>query len=104
MSKLRPVLDHILFQFQDELVTSQGIKQFNERTSWGFDLRANFDVNLNSPRWVKVVAVGPDVKDPDIVAGAVVLVEALKWTEGMKFEEQEYWMTKEDHVISIREE
>lgn len=102
MSELRPILNNILFQFCDELMTANGVKQFREQTSWGFDLRANFDHNLKVPRWVNVISVGPDVSE-EIKPGMKVLVEALKWTTGVEFEGQMYWMTNEDQIIAVEE-
>lgn len=102
MTKLRPLLSNIIFKFEDELASSNGIKQFRETTSWGFDLRTNFDINVKSPRWGIVVAVGPDVKE-DIKEGMSILIEALKWTEGVELEGQHYWMTNEDQILAVRE-
>jgi co-chaperonin GroES (HSP10) len=36
------------------------------------------------PRWAQVYAVGPDVKDDEIVPGVWVLVEHGRWTRGME--------------------
>lgn len=101
---LRPVLDHIIFIFQDELITAQGVKQFRETTKWGFELTNNYDHNIKQPRWGIVIAVGPDVKEPTIEPGARIFIDALKWTEGVKFEDNLYWMTKEEHIIGIDDE
>ena len=102
MTKLRPLLSNIIFQFEDELATANGVKQFRETTSWGFDLRANFDNSTKSPRWGIVVAVGPDVSE-EIKAGMAILIEPLKWTEGAELEGKYYWMTNEDQVLAVRE-
>lgn len=101
-AKLRPLLSNIIFQFEDELATANGIKQFKETTSWGFDLRSNFDHNTKAPRWGIVVAVGPDVSE-EIKEGTAILIEPLKWTEGVKLEGEHYWMTNEDQVLAVRE-
>lgn len=97
---LRPILDNVLFQFEDELATAGGIKQFRETTAWGFDLRSSFDHNVKQPRWVRVVAVGPDVSEA-VQPGMRVLVEPLKWTDGLPLEDQIYWSTKEEHVLAV---
>lgn len=100
--KLRPLLNNIIFHFEDELATANGIKQFRETTSWGFDLRSNFDSNVKSPRWGIVVATGPDVSE-EIKEGMAILIEPLKWTEGVQLEGQHYWMTNEDQILAVRE-
>lgn len=102
MTKLRPILNHIIFQFEDELVTAKGRKQFASQTDWGFKVIADFDNDVKSPRWVRVVSVGPKVSG-EITEGSRILVEALQWTEGAKFEGQEYWMTNEDKVLAVED-
>lgn len=102
MTKLRALLNNIIFQFEDKLATANGVKQFSETTSWGFDLRSNFDLNTKSPRWGKVVSVGPDVSE-DIKPGTFILIEALKWTEGADVDGQIFWKTNEDQVLAVRE-
>lgn len=103
MSSLRTLKKNILFKFEDELVTAGGIKQFKEITKSGLILAVNFDKNVKSSRWGIVVAVGPEVVDPDLVVGSRVLIEPLKWTEGVDYEGETYWMTNEDHVLLIDE-
>lgn len=103
MSKLRPLLKNIIFQFEDELVTAGGRKQFASETDWGFKVVANFDHDTKSPRWGKVISVGPDVSE-EVKPGSRILIEALQWTPGAKFEGSEYWMTNEDKVLAIGED
>ena len=102
MTTLRPLMKNIIFQFEDELATANGVKQFRESTSWGFDLRSNFDHNTKAPRWGIVIAFGPEVSE-EIKVGMAVLIEPLKWTEGVQYEGQHYWMTNEDQILAVRE-
>lgn len=99
-ASLRPLLKNIIFVFEDELATMMGVKQFKEETNWGFQLGASYDHNIKQARWSIVIAVGPDVHE-DLTPGTRIMVEPLKWTEGVKFEDNLYWMTNEDHVILV---
>lgn len=49
-------------------------------------------------RWVKVEAIGADVKDFNV--GDIVLVEPLKWTIGYIFGEHKLWKSDEERVIA----
>lgn len=102
-STLRPILDHILFKFEDELVTYQGIQQFKETRASGIYIHTSFDHNAKQPRWINVVAVGPDVSE-EVQPGMRVLVEPLKWTPGVKYHEEEFWMTKEENILAVDDE
>lgn len=39
------------------------------------------------PRWAQIYDVGPEVKDPEIIAGRWILVEHGRWTRGMVLED-----------------
>lgn len=41
------------------------------------------------PRWAQIYAVGPDVKDPELVEGRWILVEHGRWTRGMEIDTDE---------------
>lgn len=103
MSKLRAIYNHVVFQFEDELATSKGVKQFKSETNWGFEIRADFDHATKAPRWGIVVAVGPHVCD-DIKEGMRILIEPLKWTEGVEHEGVSYWRTDDEHVLAVDDE
>lgn len=100
-TNIRVFHNNILFQFEDELVTASGIKQFKQKTDWGFDLGANVKTNMNDGRWCIVSAIGPDVVD--VKVGMRVFVEPLKWTKGIEHDGYNYWMTTENHVFLIDE-
>lgn len=49
-------------------------------------------------RWVKVEAIGPDVKNFNV--GDIVLIEPLKWTIGYIFGNQRLWKSDESQVMA----
>jgi hypothetical protein len=53
-------------------------------------------------RWVRVEAIGPDVKD--FKAGDIVLLEPLKWTIGYIFGENKFWKSDETAVMATTDE
>ena len=95
--RLRPIKNHIIFQFVDE-VDANG--KFVEKTDWGFVIPGHFDNSAKSPRWCNVVEVGPECED--IKAGQQILVQALKWTPGFKLDDVRYWRTDETQVSVTR--
>jgi len=101
MATLRPIHNHILFQFEQGKTKHQGISQFQEKTDWGFQY-ADSDESLETGRWVRVIHVGPEVPD-DIKPGMRVCVDKLKWTTDFEFEGQTYWRTDSDQVLVIDE-
>lgn len=103
MTKLKTLHTNVLFKFEDELITAQGIKQFKEKTDWGFQLRAQVDSSTKSPRWGIVQAVGERVQD-DIKPGQRVLIEALKWTEAVSYDAETVWLTGQDYVLVVDDE
>ncbi|TFH10498.1 MAG: hypothetical protein E4H14_02440 [Candidatus Thorarchaeota archaeon] len=94
---LRPILKHIIFQFVDE-VDSKG--QFVQTTNWGFTIPGHFDSSAKSPRWATITHAGPDCKD--VKVGQQVLIDALKWTPGFKFEGERFWRTDETQIVVAR--
>lgn len=100
---LRVFHNDILFQFEDEgAVLRDGkisARGFQEKTEWGFTFTSSKE-SASSPRWGVVVRVGPDV-DEDIFVGRRILVENLKWTEGVEFERQKYWKTTDEFVLCV---
>lgn len=93
----------VLFKFNDETVTSQGIRQFRKVTDWGFDLGANASFNTKEPQWATVLKVGPEVKDDSLVEGAEILIEPLQWTESVRHLGNTFWATDEDKILVVKE-
>ena len=94
---LRPLGDSILFVFTDAFENGG----FVNKTDSGV-LYKSFDIDAKSPRWAKVVAVGNKVEE--ITAGMTILIEPLRWTEGMVFDGIKIWRTTEKDVMAIRED
>jgi len=102
---LRAIKNHIIFQFEDSIVhkSDQGKNrsQFSEKTDWGFEI-SNFDEGTKKPRWGIVTSVGSEVEE-DIHVGSRILIDALQWTEAVKFEGESYWRTDESKVLALDE-
>lgn len=93
---IRPLHDSILFTFLDQA----GSKGFSSVSEAGIIIKTAED-SLNSPRWGKVLATGPKVTD--VLPGQVVLIEALRWTEGFKHDGITIWRTLEKDIMAIRD-
>ena len=102
MSKLKPIRDHILFQFVDEAIRLNDMTHFVDKTDWGF-MTANVQRGMDYPRVGNVVAVGPEAEDK-VKIGDQILIEPLMWTTGVEFESVEYWRTDLTHVIAVMPE
>ena len=89
-----PIKTGIFFMFIEEVNNGR----FMNSTSSGLIINSNDKTQL-VPRWGKVIAVGPDVTDvePDMF----VLVDAVKWTEGIPFRNFKFWKTEESHVLLV---
>lgn len=94
---LKPLNDSVLFTFVDK-ANSRG---FENITETGI-IYKSYDDSAGSPRWARVVEVGPKVTE--IEPGMVVLIEALRWTEGFEFQGTKYWITVEDEIMAIKED
>ena len=98
MSKLKAIQNHIVFQFVDNV--KQGM--FEQVTDWGFVQTTFYDDSAKQCRWGTIVSVGPKCTHEELQPGTQILIEALKWTEGVEFEGQKYWRTDETHVLATR--
>lgn len=92
----------ILFQFE-ELRDANNRNSFHEKRESGIILKSDYDASTKKPRWVKVLAVGPDVCD-DIQVGSRVLVQALKWTQVSTYQKAEFARTEEAFILAVDEE
>jgi hypothetical protein len=99
MAQLNAILNHIIFQFEEDETKHMGISQFKEATDWGFEFAATSE-GMESARYVRVIAVGPDA-DPDIQPGMRVCVDKLMWTTDFEFEGESYWRTDSDQVLFV---
>lgn len=106
MPSIKAIKNHIIFQFEDEIVrksdAGQTRSQFSETTDWGFEI-SSYDEGTKMPRWGSVTACGPAVTE-DIKIGSRILIEPLQWTEAIEFEGASYWRTNESKVIALDED
>lgn len=106
MASIRAIKNHIIFQFEDEIVrrtdTGRDRAQFNEKTDWGFEI-SNYDEGTKTPRWGIVKSVGHEVKS-NIAVGSRILIEALAWTESLVFNGEPIWRTDETKVLAMDED
>lgn len=100
--ELEPVSNHILFQFLDETdKTRKG--SFKNKTNWGFQLQSSLDDTTKSPRWVKIIGLGPEVTK-ELHVGQVVLIEPLKWTPNVKYKGVEFARTDDNSILAFDED
>lgn len=97
--KLRAIRNHIIFEFLDGLDSKN---QFTQTTESGIQIAGHFDASAKEPRWAKVLAVGPEVSEELTEAGCEVLIDNLRWTEGVVFEGQKFWRTDDKQVLAYR--
>lgn len=97
--KLKPIHDHIVFQFIDESIRLNDMTQFVDKTNWGF-LVSTVQRGMDYPRVGTVIATGPKVEGK-VNPGDHILIEPGMWTIGAKFESDEYWRTDLTHVMAI---
>lgn len=107
---LRAISDHIIFVFEDKFVrktpngasTEQQERHFVEKTSWGFEF-ANTTETMGNARWGISLAVGP-LCDDDIQPGMRILIEPLKWTNGVQVGKDWFWRTNNESIMAIDED
>lgn len=97
--KLTAISNHILFEFLDALNTEA---QFVETTAGGLLLAADFDESAKHPRWARVVSTGPVTTSELTSAGCEILIENLRWTEGVMFQGKKLWRTDDTQVLAYR--
>lgn len=103
MANINAIGNGIIFQFNDQMALNDGLhkKQFKDVTESGI-VYSTASESMENARWATVTSVGPDVVC--VSAGDRVLVTALKWTNAISFEGQDYWKTDEDQLLAIDEE
>jgi len=102
MKNINAIHNHIIFQFEQSSVKVQeagtSSTAFQEQTDWGFEFK-NFDESASRPRWGVVVETGPDT-DPIIRKGMRILIDNLKWTNGIPFDGETIWRTDDSCVLA----
>jgi len=96
--KLKPLLDDILFVFNDTIERGNFVETYGR-----IYLGRSQEGTIRKPRWGKVLAIGPDVSD-EISEGDNILIEPLMWTPGLEYDDVKIWKTAEHKVIGVAEE
>ena len=93
---LKPLRNNIIFRFLEETTGSKGA--FKERTSSGIIIPITQSTQ-KVHRWGRVLAVGPLVDG--VQEGDYILIEALMWMEGVKYEDGKVWKTDDSKVLAV---
>lgn len=96
MMKLEPIGSNLIFQFTDSVVDGKFIS--NRSSGIVQDLGNRFLEYGALCRRIRVHHIGPQCKNVSI--GNEYVVENLKWTKSFIVDGQEYWMTREQHLLS----
>ena len=106
MAHIKAIRNHVIFQFEDEIVRKsdhgKSRSQFAEKTDWGFEI-SSYDEGTKTPRWGIVVSVGNEVV-PDVQVGSRILIEPLQWTEAIELEGDKYWRTDDQKIMAVDED
>lgn len=103
---LRPLKKRVLFQFEEDFVNirdqdqKSSMRGFQEKTKSGLIVVNSPQRNAEQARWGVVIKKGPECSD-EIKVGGRIFIEKLMWSNGSTFENQEYWLTDEDHVLCV---
>ena len=110
MAALKAIRNHIIFQFDDEVVRGKGQMfgqgGFKETTEWGFELTfAHHDHQeaLNKARKATIVSVGHEAAR-DFKPGDKIIIEPTMWSTHFMHEGEPYWRTDSTKVIGFWEE
>jgi co-chaperonin GroES (HSP10) len=97
--KLRPLRNNVMFQFLEDTGGQKG--RFHERArASGIIIPPTMSAQKVA-RWGRVVAAGPlaEVKEDDLI-----LVEAMMWMEGSKWENGQVWKTDDTKILAITDD
>lgn len=93
--KIIPIKNTFIFKFK-ETINNKG--QFEKNTTeTGIILQSSFDDSAKESRWVVVTEIGPNCVD--VRVNDVVLLPALRWTAGAKFNNETIW--KSDDLQAV---
>lgn len=99
-SQITAIYNHIVFQFIDR-VNSNGV--FEESASAGGILMvSDHDKSARQARWARIISLGPDCTDVLRKPGCEILIEALRWSPGVKYQNDFYWRTDETQLLGYR--
>ena len=95
---INPLRQGVVFQFIEETTTTR----FINSTRSGLLVSAQDGQQAQRPRWGKVVAIGPEVKE--VKPADYVLIESGMWTTGFYVDGKRFWKTDESKVLGIGDE
>ena len=98
-AELEPIANHVLFQFEDDVDRAR-LNAFKRKTNWGFEMSSHIDDTTKSPRWVKIIGLGPDVEE-ELQVGQRVLVDALKWTRVVDYKGLRFARTDPQQILAV---
>lgn len=90
----------IVFQFVERVNNSGQFER--QQSSGGIVLVTNFDDSAKSPRWGKIVSVGPKVSAEFSQPNIEILIAPLRWTEACQYQGEKYWKTDETQILGYR--
>lgn len=97
---IKAIHNHILFQFLDKVNVS-GV--FEETVSTGgIVLPSDKHESAKAPRWAKIISLGPECSDVLRQEGCEILIDALRWSPGVKYQGESIWRTDEDQLLGYR--
>lgn len=100
MTTLRALHNHIIFEFEDKAIISDGISQFVDQTESGIEIVRHSD-SASSGRWGYVVFLGPEAEEEGFEIGMRIFVEPLKWTNALSFEGMQIHRTDVDQILAV---
>lgn len=92
---LRPLNNNVMFKFLDSTGGQKG--RFHGTTLSGIIIPPTVN-NQKIARWGVVVAKGPKA---EVEVGDYILIEALMWMEGVKFEDELIWKTDDTKILAV---
>lgn len=96
---LKPLKNIVMFTFLDETGGAKGAFSAALAES-GIILPASVSLQ-KTHRWGRVVAAGPEA---EVVEGDLILVEALMWMEGVKFDGRKVWKTDDSKILAVTDD
>ena len=98
--KIEAIQNHIIFEFLDK-VNSAGMFE-REKTEGGIELLKSVDDSASVARWARIVSLGPECNKELQASNCEILIEHLKWTAGVEFNNRKVWRTDESNVLAYR--
>lgn len=95
---LRPLGNNVMFKFIDQTFGAKGA--FVEKHASGLIIPVTRSTQKVA-RWGQVVALGPKAQEAGLKVGDYILIEALMWMEGVKFEDEKIWKTDDSKVLAV---